>query len=231
MPQMGNVFFLSKRVICFILICPKRSRMINVVLIEDNHDVREMFEMIINGTDGFSCMQAFADCESALPIINSQPPDVVLMDIDLPGISGIEGVVCIKKKLPDTDIIMLTVHDDDESVFNSLCAGANGYLLKNNNPAFLMQAIKDVVDGGSPMSSSIARKVVNSFKKQTESPLSARETDVLKKLCEGQNYKSISDALFISGHTVRMHIKNIYKKLHVHSRGKAVQKAISERLI
>lgn len=145
--------------------------------------------------------------------------------------SGIEGVSRLKKILPDIDVIMLTVQEDDDSVFNSLCAGASGYLLKSTSPAHILNSIREVVDGGSPMSSAVARKVVNSFKQQSASPLSPRETEVLRMLCEGQNYKAISEALFISGHTVRMHIKNIYKKLHVHSRGEAVKKAVHNRLV
>ncbi len=206
--------------------------MLNVILIEDDHEVREMLSMIINDTEGFSCAHSFADCESALPVISRVAPDVVLMDIDLPGMSGIEGVRQVKKQLPEVDVIMLTVQEDDDSVFNSLCAGASGYLLKNTNPAILLSAIREVVGGGSPMSSSVARKVVGSFQRQQAgSPLSERETEVLKKLCEGQNYKAIAENLFISGHTVRMHIKNIYKKLHVHSRGQAVKKAVDNRYI
>ncbi len=206
--------------------------MISVILIEDDHDVREMLSMIINDTKGFSCPRTFADCESALQYLPGQQPDVILMDIDLPGISGIEGVQRVKKLMPDVDVIMLTVQDDDDSVFNSLCAGASGYMLKNSNPSILLNAIREVVSGGSPMSSTVARKVVGSFQKQdVESPLSERETEVLKKLCEGQNYKAIAENLFISGHTVRMHIKNIYKKLHVHSRGQAVKKAVDNRYI
>jgi DNA-binding NarL/FixJ family response regulator len=204
---------------------------IDVILVEDNHDVREMLAMIIDGSKGFSCKHAFVDCESALQFIPNNPPDVVLMDIDLPGISGIEGIKQLKVVLPNLDIIMLTVQEDDDSVFDSLCAGASGYLLKNTDPTVLLNSIKDVISGGSPMSSSIARKVVGSFKRSFSSPLTDRETEVLKKLCEGQNHKSIAGSLFVSNHTIRMHIKNIYKKLHVHSRGEAVKKAIDERLV
>ncbi len=205
--------------------------MIDVILVEDKHDVREMLSMIIDGTEGFSCKNAFVDCESALGFIPVHPPDVVLMDIDLPGISGIEGIKRLKAGMPELDIIMLTVHEDSDSVFDSLCAGASGYLLKNTDPMVLLSSIKDVVKGGSPMSSSIARKVVGSFQKTSTSPLTDRETEVLKKLCEGQNHKAIAESLFVSNHTIRMHIKNIYKKLYVHSRGEAVKKAIDEKMV
>lgn len=205
--------------------------MLRVILIEDDPDVREMLSLIINDTEGFSCLRSFANCESALPLIEKETPDVVLMDIDLPGMSGIEGVRRLKGTLPHLDIIMLTVQEDDDSVFNSLCAGASGYLLKSTSPARILKSISEVANGGAPMSSSVARKVVTSFKPQSPSPLSPRETEVLRMLCEGQNYKAVSEALFISGHTVRMHIKNIYKKLHVHSRGEAVKKAVHNRFI
>ncbi|MCW8849168.1 MAG: response regulator transcription factor [Melioribacteraceae bacterium] len=206
--------------------------MINVAIVEDENEVRETLALIIDDTDGFSCNQTYADCESALIGIPKNLPDIVLMDIQLPGKSGIEGIQILKRKLPDLDVIMLTVQEDDESVFESLKAGACGYLLKNIEPNRLLESIKEVISGGSPMSSAIARKVIGSFHTNIQdSPLSVRETEVLTKLCEGKNYKVIADSLFVSGNTVRMHIKNIYKKMHVHSRGEAVKKAIDEKLI
>ena len=145
--------------------------------------------------------------------------------------SGIEGVKILKEKLPETDFIMLTVQEDNESVFNSLCAGATGYLLKDTPPAALLAAIKEVKEGGSPMSPSIARRIISSFRPNLESPLSKRESEILEMLCNGDNYKTIADALFISGHTVRAHIKSIYRKLQVNSRGEAVNKALKDRLV
>ncbi|MEE9430758.1 MAG: response regulator transcription factor [Melioribacteraceae bacterium] len=206
--------------------------MIYISIVEDNNDVRETLALLLNTTEGFSCEHTYEDCEAAIIGIPKNLPDVVLMDIGLPGKSGIEGIQILKKKIPDLDFIVLTIQEDDESVFDSLNAGACGYLLKNTEPKILFESIKDVVKGGSPMSSSIARKVVNSFfLDQIKSPLTLRETEVLKKLCEGQNYKVIAESLFVSGHTVRVHIKNIYNKLHVHSRGEAVKKAIDEHLV
>ncbi len=153
------------------------------------------------------------------------------MDIGLPSMSGIDGVKILKQAQPNVDFIMLTIQDDDESVFNSLCAGATGYLLKDTPPAKLLNSIKEVREGGSPMSSTIARKIFKSFMRDSNSPLTKRETEILQKLCEGENYKTIADSLVISGHTVRAHIKNIYQKLHVNSRAGAVKKAIQDRLI
>jgi DNA-binding NarL/FixJ family response regulator len=153
------------------------------------------------------------------------------MDIGLPGLSGIEGVKLLKDELPSTDFIMLTIQEDDDSVFNSLCAGATGYLLKDTPPHDLLQSIKEVKKGGSPMSPSIARRIINSFKPNPVNPLTKREIEILEKLCDGENYKSIADSLFVSGHTVRAHIKSIYRKLQVNSRGEAVKKAIKDKLV
>ena len=206
--------------------------MIYVSIVEDDTEVRETLAFIIDSSEGFSCEKTYADCESALEGIPQILPDVVLMDIGLPGKSGIEGIEILKRKFPGLNFIILTIQENDDSVFDSLSAGASGYLLKNTEPDKILQSIKEVVNGGSPMSSSIARKVVKSFHtNKAENPLTVRETEILKRLCEGQNYKVIAESLFVSGHTVRVHIKNIYSKLHVHSRGEAVKKAINEKLI
>ncbi len=207
------------------------SGTITVAIVEDDSEIRQLLTLIIDGSPGYACKQSFNDCEAAIPEIEANPPDVVLMDIDLPGVSGIEGVKRLKAKLLDTDFIMLTIKEDDDSIFDSVCAGATGYLVKDMPPADLLQAIKEVYEGGAPMSANIARRVMTSFKKSTESPLTPRETEILQKLCDGDNYKTIAAALFISGDTVRAHIKNIYRKLHVSSRAEVVKKAIRDRLI
>lgn len=204
---------------------------IKVAIVEDEPEIRNMLSFIIDRSPGYNCKMAFSDCKSSFEPIKANPPDVVLMDIHLPKMSGIEGVQLLKTELPEVDFIMLTVQDDDDSVFNSLCAGASGYLLKDTSPAELLKAIKEVRDGGSPMSPSIARRVISSFRPTSQSPLSERESEILQKLCNGENYKAIADSLFISGHTVRAHIKNIYKKLHVNSRAEAVTRAIRDKLI
>ncbi|MBL1214338.1 MAG: response regulator transcription factor [Ignavibacteriae bacterium] len=205
--------------------------MIKVSIVEDDSEIRNLLSLIIDGSPGFECTHTYSTCEDAITGIPKNPPDVVLMDIDLPKLNGIEGIRILKEKVAKTDFIMLTIKEDDESVFQSLCAGATGYLVKDIPPVKLLNAIKDVVEGGSPMSAGIARKVTSSFHKNTESPLSARETEVLKRLCDGENYKTIADAIFVSGNTVRAHIKNIYKKLQVNSRAEAVAKAINKNLL
>lgn len=204
---------------------------ISVAIVEDDDEIRLMLERLIDNTPGFSCKHVFNNCESAAERIKKFHPEVVLMDIELPGISGIEGVKKLKPVMPDTDFIMLTIRDDDDSIFRSLCAGAVGYLLKDTQPAKLLSAINEVREGGSPISPSIARKITYSFHPTSESPLSDRETEILRKLCDGHNYVAIADMLFISGHTVRAHIKNIYRKLEVNSRAEVVKKALTEKLL
>jgi len=204
---------------------------IHVAIIEDDSEIRQLMTLIIDGSPGYICKQSYNSCESALEQLKTDPPDVVLMDIDLPGMSGIEGVKCLKEKLPETDCLMLTVQDDDDSIFNSICVGATGYLLKDTPPTEILKAIEEVHNGGSPMTASIARRIIGSFSTQTESPLSTREVEILRHLCDGENYKVIAEKLHISGHTVRSHFKNIYKKLHVSNRAEAVKKAINDKLI
>lgn len=206
-------------------------RIISVALVEDDEDIRAGLSALIDDSDGFCCLNSYRNCESALPGILKEKPDVVLMDIQLPGMSGIAGVQRIKEMSPAIDVIMLTIHKDDETVFKSLCAGASGYLLKNTKPAKILEAIREVCDGGAPMSSNIARMIVGSFRRTTCSPLTPRETEVLTHLCNGQSYKMIAYALFVSEQTVHFHIKNIYQKLHVHSKSEAVAKALREKLI
>lgn len=184
---------------------------IYVSLIEDDADIRHGLQLLLKGTPGFSCVAAYGDCESALRDLAEDPPDVLLMDIQLPGMSGIEGVRRIKKFLPDLDIIMLTIHDDDRRVFDSLCAGACGYLVKTTPPVKILEAIKDVHNGGAPMSASIARLVLQSFRKSSDSNLSPREQEILALLCQGKSYKMIADALHLSKGTVHSHLKKIYR--------------------
>ncbi|NND63994.1 MAG: response regulator transcription factor [Flavobacteriaceae bacterium] len=203
---------------------------IHIAIVEDENEIRQTLTLIIDGSQGFSCKYAFPDGESALASLPNLPVDVVLMDIDLPGISGIEVTKQLKKQCPDLDIIMLTVQSDDDSIFESLCVGASGYLLKDTNPADLLVHIKEVFDGGSPMSSQVARRIINSFR-IIENPLSERETEVLKMLSKGMNYKEVAEEVFLSPHTVKTHIKNIYSKLHVNNRAEAIYKAIKQKLI
>ncbi len=206
------------------------DEVIAVSLIEDDDEIREALALLIAESPGFVLISSFPDCEQALKSIGKDPPDVLLMDIGLPGMSGIEGVTQIKRIVPAIDVIMLTVHKDDELVFQSLCAGATGYLLKTTPPARILEAVRDVRTGGAPMSSAIARMIVDSFRR-TASPLTERESEVLVFLCKGQSYKMIADSLFLSEQTVHFHIKNIYQKLQVHSKSEAVAKALRERLV
>ena len=212
--------------------------MIDVAIVEDNQIIREGLAALINGTSGYKCVGDYFDCESFLLDLDKIDPDVVLMDIALPGINGIEGVKRATEKKPGLDVLMLTIYEDSDKVFDALCAGACGYLVKKTPPSRLLEAIKEVNEGGSPMSSRIARQVITAFKEgnitsdeDSDFNLSSREKEVLTLLGEGNNYKEIADELFISVDTVRHHIRNIYKKLHVHSRSEAVAKAIRRRLI
>lgn len=206
--------------------------MIQVSLVEDDDNVRESLAILINGSTDFSCLAAYPDCESAMVGIERNPPDVVLMDLALPGKSGIEGIQTLKRKMPDLDIIVLTIYRDKKLVFDALCAGACGYLEKDTQPAKLLEAIRETYEGGAPMSSSIARMVVGSFNKHTvPTPLTLRESDVLVLLCRGKSYKMIAASLFISEETVHSHIKSIYKKLEVRSKTEAVAKALQQNLV
>ncbi|WP_337866858.1 response regulator transcription factor [Ignavibacterium sp.] len=212
--------------------------MIKVAIIEDNETIREGLSALISGTEGYKCIAAYRDCETFLAKLNQLDLDVVLMDIGLPGMSGIEGVQQAIKKNPDLNILMLTIYEDSEKVFDALCSGASGYLVKKTPPAKLLEAIKDAYEGGSPMSSGIARQVINAFKEtkvknssDEDFNLSSREIEVLNLLADGYNYQEIAESMFISVDTVRHHIRNIYKKLHVHSQSEAVAKAIRKKII
>ena len=204
---------------------------IRVAIIEDDPRIRQLLQLIVDGSPGFSCTQDFEDCETAIPDLQANTPDLLLLDVDLPRMSGIDFLKLLSEKLPKLNVVMLTVHEDSETVFNALCAGAVGYLVKGLPPDQLLLALKDAHQGGAPMSAVIARKVVQYFHNSQSNPLSARETEVLKLLCEGENYKTIAEKLFISSNTVKAHIKKIYAKLHVNTRAEAVAKAIQKRII
>ncbi|OGU70190.1 MAG: DNA-binding response regulator [Ignavibacteria bacterium RBG_16_34_14] len=212
--------------------------MINVAIVEDNKTIREGLAALITGTPGYDCVGSFPDCEKFLNNISKTNIDVVLMDIGLPGISGIEGVKKARKINPALNILMLTIYEESNVVFEALCAGACGYLVKKTPPSRLLEAIKDIYEGGSPMSSNIARQIISVFHQKKnvngngiEYELTTREKEVLNHLADGYNYQEIADKIFISVDTVRHHIRNIYKKLHVHSQSEAVAKAIRKGLI
>ncbi len=208
------------------------QRPIYIAIVEDDPEIRQLLTLILNGSPGFSCSHSFPDAESALAGLAQDPPDVVLMDIQLPGMSGIECTQQLRELHPKLDIIMLTVQEENDDIFDSLCAGATGYLVKETPPAKLLAAIEEAQAGGSPMSPRIARRVIGSFHQSlVKSPLSARETEVLSLLCEGRNYRQIADQLFVSTNTIKAHIKHIYEKLHVHNRAEAVRKAMQDKLV
>ncbi len=213
-------------------------KVINVAIVEDNKTIREGLSVLINGTEGFKCVGSYSNCDSFLKDLESSIIDVVLMDIGLPGMNGIEGVKRAKQINPDVSILMLTIYEESEIVYDALCAGAYGYLVKKTPPLRLIDAIMEVYLGGSPMSSRIARQVITSFQNSkngshvdSQYNLSNREREVLNHLADGSNYQEIANELFISVDTVRHHIRNIYKKLQVHSQSEAVAKAIRKKLI
>jgi DNA-binding NarL/FixJ family response regulator len=212
--------------------------MINVMVVEDNDAIREGLKILIDGTEGYGCLAAFPRCDLMLKSLEKLNPDVLLMDLGLPGMSGIEGIKKAKAILPELTILVLTVYEENDLVFDALCAGACGYLVKKTPPSKLLDAIQEAFLGGSPMSANIARKVIDFFqqKKQflpqkQQSILTPREREILSGLVEGKSFKTIADSLFISIETVRFHFRNIYKKLHVHSQSEAVAKAIKEGII
>ncbi len=208
---------------------------VSVVIIEDNNELRESLAQLIQGTPGFKCAGAFPSCEQLFPCLVRIRPDVALMDIGLPGMSGIDGVRRLKELAPAVDVLMLTVYEDDKRIFESVCAGACGYLLKKTSPARILEAIRELNEGGAPMTEKVARRVLEMFRDRgpSGSPdigLSDREYDVLSGLVKGMSYKMIAGSRSISVDTVRSHIKNIYEKLHVHSKSEAVAKALRNRL-
>jgi DNA-binding NarL/FixJ family response regulator len=202
---------------------------INVAIVEDDESVRETLSMLLESANGFACAGAYRTVESAIKGISAAPPDVVLMDINLPRVSGIECIQQLRKRDLKLNVLILTVHDDDDAIFRALQAGANGYLLKRTPPAEILKAIEEVNAGGSPMTSSIARKVLQSFHQpapstaQTEK-LTLRETEILNLLSKGYLYKEIAAQLDVHFDTVHSHIRNIYTKLQVRSRTQAVAK-------
>src|SRR5215204_4155294 len=199
---------------------PPTESTIKVAIIEDRREIRESLSMLIGGTAGFECVAAYRSMEEALPRIGSKLPDVVLTDIGLPGMNGIEGIKILKERYPNLLLVMLSIYDDDERIFDALCAGACGYLLKKTPPARLLESLREAVQGGSPMSPEIARRVVTLFRQirppdKADYQLTPHELKLLKRLVEGHNYKTAAVELKISYNTVCFHIKNIYEKLQV----------------
>jgi len=214
----------------------EKPQTINVMIVEDDNTFRESLQTIINSSHSFSCRFACESCEEALEIMQKDfVPEVILLDIKLPGISGIEGIPRFKTLSPATHIVMLTVFDDDDLIFNALCRGAEGYLLKSATPHQISESIQNVICGGAAMTPSIAAKVLKMFthyaQPKGEYDLTPREKEILQLLVDGLSKKHLADQLCISLHTVDTHLKNIYAKLHVHSQIDVVAKALKEHLI
>jgi len=209
---------------------------IKVAIFEDNKSLRLGLYQLINGSEGFQCVGAFEDCLNLLQDIETTKPDVVLMDIQMPGINGIDAVRLLRQKYSDLKILMQTIFEDSDKIFQSILAGASGYILKNTSPSRILDFIRETYEGGAPMSPSVATKVLKIVGQQTLEKvnsfnLTEREKEILACLVKGMSYKLIADACFISIDTVRGHIRNIYEKLHVHSKGEAIAAAIKDRIV
>jgi len=212
------------------------SGRIRVGIVEDQRRTREGLRALIDGSEGFTCLGAWASMEEAIAASPSMVVDVMLCDLGLPGMSGIEGIAVLRKRRPDTALVVLTVYEDNDRVFRALCAGASGYLLKNTPPAKLLDGLRDAVNGGSPMSPEIARLVVELFRKfhppdKANYNLTPQELSLLKLLVEGHSYKTAAVEMNVSINTVAFHIQNIYGKLQVHSKSEAVARALNENLL
>ena len=209
---------------------------IKVAIIEDRREIREGLAMLIGGTPGYRCTGGYRSMEEALARIGADLPDVALCDIGLPGMSGIEGMRLLKEQHPRLLLIMLTIYDDDERIFDALCAGACGYLLKKTPPARLLESLREAVEGGSPMSPEVARRVISLFREvrppeRADYALTPHETRLLKLLVEGHNYKTAAAELGVSVNTVSFHLRRVYEKLQVHSKSEAVAKALRDRIV
>jgi DNA-binding NarL/FixJ family response regulator len=212
------------------------AKTIKVTVIEDQREIREGLRALIDGTAGFESAGAFRSVEEALQGIAAHDPDVILTDLGLPGMSGIEGIPPIRESCPDAKILVLTVYDDDDRVFAALCAGASGYLLKKTPPARLLDSIKEAVGGGGPMSPEIAHRVISLFRDfrpplPETHDLTPHELRLLKLLAEGHNYKTAAREFNVSANTIAFHIKHVYEKLHVHSKSQAVAKALRAGIV
>jgi DNA-binding NarL/FixJ family response regulator len=209
---------------------------LKVGIIEDQPKIREGLRALIDGTDGYRCVGSFGSMEEALAKVHNELPDVLLVDIGLPAMSGIEGTRRIKALHPGLAVLILTVYDDDRRIFDALCAGACGYLLKKTPPARLLESLKEVLGGGAPMSPEVARRIVALFREirppeHADYQLTPHEIRILTLLVEGYNYKTAADELDVSINTIRFHMRSIYEKLQVHSKSEAVSKALRNRII
>lgn len=212
------------------------EKTINTAIVEDIRDIREGLTTLINFTEGFACNGSYRSMEEAFTRIRGNVPDVLLSDIGLPGMNGIDGIRILKEQYPEMTVLMLTIYDDDERIFDAICAGATGYLLKRTPPARILENIKEAVSGGAPMSPEVARRVIMLFRdirppERVDYDLTPHETRLLKLLVEGHNYTTAADELNVSYNTVKFHMRHIYEKLQVHSKSAAVAKALRDRLV
>lgn len=209
---------------------------LRITIIEDNELVKDAFAVYITDLSNHKVINTYTNCEDAIRNLEADAPDLILMDLDLPGMHGLQGIREIRKKLPAVNIIVITVHDNSEMVFEALCAGAAGYITKTSNHIRVIDAINELAAGGAPMSGNIARMVVESFRKsqaqlEQESLLTARETEVLHLIAKGKSYKEIAETLFVHIETIKTHIKNIYFKLQVNNKVAAIEKGLKHNLI
>ena len=208
---------------------------IDVAIVEDQHEIREGLRLLIDGTPGFRCTGRFRTMEQAMEGLH-EPPHVVLLDIGLPGMSGIDGARWLRERFPGTAALILSVYDDDERVFEAMCAGASGYLLKNTAPARLLEGIAEVAAGGAPMSPEVARRVIQLFRAvkppgRADYQLTPHELRLLQMLVDGHNYKTAGTELGVTVNTISFHMRRIYEKLQVHSKSEAVAKALRHGLV
>ena len=212
------------------------DEIIRVGIVEDRNEIRKGLVQLINNTDGFVCSGAFRSMEEALEKLPGNLPQILLSDIGLPGMNGIEGIKILKERYPNLIVLMLSVYDDDDRIIEAICAGASGYLLKNTSTTKLIASFKEVLNGGAPMSPEIARRVMDLFRqspppKQVEYNLTPHETRLLKMLIDGYNYKTAAAELKLSINTISFHMRHIYEKLQVHSKSEAVAKALKNRIV
>jgi DNA-binding NarL/FixJ family response regulator len=209
---------------------------IKTAIVEDIRDIRDGLTTLINFTEGFACNGSYRSMEEAIPRIRGNVPDVLLSDIGLPGMNGIDGIRILKDLYPDMTVLMLTIYDDDERIFDAICAGATGYLLKRTTPAKLLENIRDAVSGGAPMSPEVASRVIRLFREvrppeRVDYDLTPHETRLLKLLVDGHNYTTAAEELGVSYNTIKFHMRHIYEKLQVHSKSEAVSMALKNRIV
>jgi len=213
-----------------------RAETLTVAIIEDQNEIRCGLQMLINGSPGFRCVGAYSSMEEGLQNLSSHVPKLVLLDVGLPGMSGTAGIPLLREKYPDATILILSVYNDDNRIFEALCAGASGYLLKKTPPAKLLDSLQEAASGGAPMSPEVARRVVTLFRKirpqdAADYDLTPHEVRLLQLLAEGHNYKTAARELSVTVNTIAFHMKHIYDKLHVHSKSEAVAKALRSGVV